>query len=313
MQEGHLIDLQTLRVFMAVGDEASFVGAARKLGLSATTVTRTVKTLEADLGVSLFNRTTRSVHLTTEGAEFLIRCRTAIFDLDDAVAVAKGAGTEPQGVLSITAPVIFGRLHVLPVVTDLLKIWPKLTIRLFLTDRVVHLVEEGIDLAIRIAPPQNSALKMKKIGEVQKIFVASDAYIERCGEPETFKDLATHSLIDVDEYATGHSEWRLGGKNNPSIRISPRLSVNSVDAALSAAIDGLGIASALSYQTEEPVKKGYLRRILPDTATSILPVVILFPVRERQSVNLQIFVSAMKERFMNEPLMKKNRSTLTHE
>lgn len=162
---------------MAVAGHASFVGASRKLGLSATTVTRTVKSLEHALGVSLFNRTTRSVHLTTEGAEFLARCRAAISDLDDAVAIAQGGGTKPQGILSITAPVVFGRLHVLPAVTEILKAWPRLTIRLFLTDRVVHLVEEGIDLAIRIAPPQDSALKMQKIGEVRKVFVASPAYL----------------------------------------------------------------------------------------------------------------------------------------
>ncbi|WP_264786429.1 LysR family transcriptional regulator, partial [Gluconobacter cerinus] len=132
-----------MRIFMAVADHASFVGASRKLGLSATTVTRTVRSLEIALGISLFNRTTRSVHLTTEGVEFLARCRTAIFDLDGAIAIAQGARTAPQGVLSITAPVIFGRVHVLPVVTELLKAWPQLNIRLFLTDRVVHLVEEG--------------------------------------------------------------------------------------------------------------------------------------------------------------------------
>lgn len=289
---------------MAVADQASFVGASRKLGLSAATVTRMIKSLETALGVSLFNRTTRSVHLTTEGTEFLVRCRAAISDLDDAVAVVQGAGTEPQGILSITAPVIFGRVHVLPIVTDLLKAWPQLTIRLFLTDRVVHLVEEGIDLAIRIAPPQNSALKMQKIGEVQKVFVASPAYLEQYGEPQTFEGLSVHSLIDVDEYATGHSEWRLGGKNDPSVRISPRLYVNSVDAALSAARNGLGITRALSYQTHDLVRKGQLRSILGDLPTSVLPVFILFPAREHQSVNVRIFVSAMKKRFMTDTLIK---------
>ncbi|MBS1035937.1 LysR family transcriptional regulator [Gluconobacter cerinus] len=298
MQERPLIDLQTLRIFMAVADQVSFVGASRKLGLSATTVTRTIRNLETTLGLSLFNRTTRSVHLTTEGAEFLVRCRAAISCLDDAVAIAQGAGTEPQGILSITAPVIFGRLYVLPVVTDLLKAWPQLTIRLFLTDRVVHLVEEGIDLAIRIAPPQNSALKMQKIGEVQKVFVASPAYLAQHGEPQSLEDLAVHSLIDIDDYATGHSEWRLGGKNDPSVRISPRLYVNSVDAALAAARDGLGITRVLSYQIHDSIRKEQLCRVLAGIPTSALPVFMLFPARERQSVNVRMFLTAMKERFM---------------
>ncbi len=283
---------------MAVADQVSFVGASRKLGLSATTVTRTIRNLETTLGLSLFNRTTRSVHLTTEGAEFLVRCRAAISCLDDAVAIAQGAGTEPQGILSITAPVIFGRLYVLPVVTDLLKAWPQLTIRLFLTDRVVHLVEEGIDLAIRIAPPQNSALKMQKIGEVQKVFVASPAYLAQHGEPQSLEDLAVHSLIDIDDYATGHSEWRLGGKNDPSVRISPRLYVNSVDAALAAARDGLGITRVLSYQIHDSIRKEQLCRVLAGIPTSALPVFMLFPARERQSVNVRMFLTAMKERFM---------------
>ncbi|WP_283092171.1 LysR family transcriptional regulator [Gluconobacter kondonii] len=287
-----------MRIFMAVADHASFVGASRKLGLSATTVTRTVRSLETALGISLFSRTTRSVHLTTEGVEFLARCRAAIFDLDGAIAIAQGARTAPQGVLSITAPVIFGRVHVLPVVTELLKAWPQLNIRLFLTDRVVHLVEEGIDLAIRIAPPQDSALKMQKIGEVQKIFVASPAYLKKHGEPQVFKDLATHSLIEVNEYAAGYSEWRQGGKSGFSIKVSPRLFVNSVDAALTAAIEDLGIVTALSYQTHQFVENGQLRRILTDTPASVLPVFILFPAKERQSVNVRTFVSAMKDRFM---------------
>ncbi len=283
---------------MAVADQVSFVGASRKLGLSATTVTRTIRNLETTLGLSLFNRTTRSVHLTTEGAEFLVRCRAAISDLDDAVAIARGAGTEPQGVLSITAPVVFGRLHVLPVVTDLLKAWPQLTIRLFLTDRVVHLVEEGIDLAIRIAPPQDSALKMQKIGEVRKVFVASPAYLAQHGEPQSLEDLAAHSLIDIDDYATGHSEWRLGGKNDPSVRVSPRLSVNSVDAALAAARDGLGITRVLSYQIHDSIRKEQLCRVLAGIPTFALSVFMLFPARERQSVNVRMFLTAMKERFM---------------
>lgn len=283
---------------MAVADQVSFVGASRKLGLSATTVTRTIRNLETTLGLSLFNRTTRSVHLTTEGAEFLARCRAAISDLDDAVAIARGAGTEPQGVLSITAPVVFGRLHVLPVVTELLKAWPQLTIRLFLTDRVVHLVEEGIDLAIRIASPHDSTLKMQKIGEVRKVFVASPAYLTEHGEPQSIEDLATHSLIDIDEYATGHSEWRLGEKNDLSVRISPRLYVNSVDTALAAARDGLGITRALSYQTHDFIGSGQLCRVLADIPTSALPVFMLFPSRARQSVNVRMFLTAMKKRFM---------------
>nr|WP_283091838.1 LysR family transcriptional regulator [Gluconobacter sp. Dm-44] len=294
-----MIDLKTLRIFMAVADQVSFVGASRKLGLSATTVTRTIQSLETTLGLFLFNRTTRSVHLTTEGAEFLSRCRAAISDLDDAVAIARGAGAaEPQGVLSITAPVVFGRLHVLPVVTGLLNSWPKLTVRLFLTDRVVHLVEEEIDLALRIAPPQDSALKMQKIGEVRKVFVASPAYLAQHKEPQSLEDLAAHSLIDIDECATGHSEWRIGGKNVPSVRISPRLSVNSVDAALAAAKDGLGITRALSYQSHDFIEKGQLRRVLEDIPTSALPVFMLFPSRERQTVNVRMFLTAMKERFM---------------
>ncbi|MBS1063665.1 LysR family transcriptional regulator [Gluconobacter wancherniae] len=289
---------------MAVADHASFIGASRKLALSPTTVTRTIKNLEAVLGVSLFSRTTRSVRLTTEGADFLARCRAAIVDLDDAITVAQGAATVPRGELSITAPVVFGRLHILPVITELLKAWPQLNIRLFLTDRVVHLVEEGIDLAIRIAPPQDSALKMQKIGEVQKIFVASPAYLKKHGEPQVFEDLATHSLIEVNEYAAGYSEWRQGGKSGFSIRVSPRLFVNSVDAALTAAIEDLGIVTALSYQTHQFVENGQLRRILTDTPVSVLPVFILFPVKERQSVNVRTFVSAMKDRFMTKRYLK---------
>ncbi|MEO7688906.1 MAG: LysR family transcriptional regulator, partial [Sphingomonas sp.] len=233
--------LDTLRTFVAVADQASFAEAARRLRISPTAASRAVSALEASLGTSLLRRTTRSVRLTEDGAAYLERCRAALAELDDAALALRGAGAAPGGNMVITAPVVFGRLHILPVVMRLLHDHPALAIRLTLSDRVVRLVDEGIDIAVRIGDLSDSALHALKLAEVRRILVASPAYLAARGVPANVPMLHNHDLISFVGL-DAENEWRFGPAGKPAIRISPRLAVNSADAAIAAAVAGLGIA-----------------------------------------------------------------------
>ena len=251
--------LKTLRTFMAVAEHASFAEAGRKLGMSPTTVTRTVAALEASLGVQLLMRTTRSVRLTEEGALFLDRCRAGIAEIDHAFDDARGGGATPRGTLTVTAPVMFGRIYVLPIVVDMLQLYPDLNVRLLLLDCVVNLIDEGIDIAVRIADLPDSSLHMLKVGEVRRVLSASPAYLEQHGRPGAQSELRAHQLIAIDNEAGSRRDWGFSdarGSGRPT-----RLTVNSVDAGIAAAVAGLGLVRTLSYQIADHVAAGRLELV----------------------------------------------------
>src|SRR5690554_2653039 len=248
--------LRTLRTFISVAEHASFAAAARQLNMSPATVTRAIAALEAGLGVQLLMRTTRSVRLTDEGALFLERCRAGITEIDQAFDSVREGRLTPRGTLTVTAPVMFGRLHILPVVTELLQRYPDLHIRLLLLDRVVRLVEEGVDIAIRIADLPDSSLHMLRLGEVRRVFSASPAYLEARGRPTSLSDLRDHDMIWIEDEVGPHRGWgleTLKRSGRPA-----RLVVNNVDAAGAAAVAGLGVVRTLSYQIAEHVAAGRL-------------------------------------------------------
>src|SRR5262252_2785870 len=206
---------QALRTFVAVANHRSFAEAARTLRISPTAASRAIADLEVALGVSLLRRTTRSVGLTPEGAAYLERCRIALDELDDAERSLRGENAEPRGELIVTAPVVFGRMHILPIVTKLLRAHPQLDVHLILVDRVIRLVEEGIDIAVRIADLSDSSLHAIRVAEVRRVLVASPAY-ER-GVPTQVPDLLKHNLISFDSFAL-NSEWRFTESGRPAIR-----------------------------------------------------------------------------------------------
>ncbi|MCA0211231.1 MAG: LysR family transcriptional regulator [Proteobacteria bacterium] len=286
--------LLTLEMFVAVASEGGFAAAARKLGSSPPAVTRGIAALEARLGTTLFHRSTRAVALTDAGTAFLDQARRILAELAGAERELRGAAAEPRGQLHLTAPVMFGQLHVLPVVGDLMAQHRELTVRMMLIDRNVRIVEEGIDVAVRIGPLADSGLKAVRVGAVRQMLVASPAYLARRGAPATVADLADHDLIGTmgprwtSEWQFANSRWRLDAP--------PRLVVNTVDGVLAAAEAGLGIANLLSYQLAEAVDAGRLISLLADEQPPALPVHLLFEPSRAALPAVRLFIDAMKAR-----------------
>ena len=282
--------LRILRTFVLVADHQSFAEAARRLHISPTQASRGVAELEASLGVSLLRRTTRSVGLTPEGTDYLERCRRILDDLDDADRSLRGENAEPRGTLRIAAPLVFGSIHVLPIVTGLLQQHQQLSIELSLGDRVVRLVEEGIDVAVRIADLSDSALHAIRLTEVRRVLVASPDYLLRRGTPLEISQLHEHDLVAFD-MPQGH-EWRFTASGRPSVRVEPRLLTNSVEATVNAVVAGLGITRVFSYQVQGQVAAGRLCYLLEQFEPSPVPVSLLFQARRRSDPNVSAFIDA---------------------
>ncbi len=286
--------LLTLEMFVAVASEGGFAAAARKLNSSPPAVTRGIAALEARLGTVLFHRSTRAVALTDEGAAFLEQARRILTDLAGAERELRGAAAQPRGQLYVTAPVMFGRLHVLPVVGALMAEHRELMVRMMLIDRNVRIVEEGIDVAVRIGALADSGLKAVRIGWVRQMLVASPAYLARRGAPQAIAGLAGHDLIGTmgpraaGEWQLASGRWRLDPR--------PRLVLNTVAGALAAAEAGLGIANLLSYQLADALDAGRLIALLADEQPPALPVHLLFEPSRAGLPAVRLFVEAMQAR-----------------
>lgn len=286
--------LLTLEMFVAVASEGGFTAAARKLNSSPPAVTRGIAALEARLGTLLFHRSTRAIALTNEGTAFLEQARRILADLAGAERELRGAAAQPRGQLYVTAPVMFGRLHVLPVVGKLMAEHRELMVRMMLIDRNVRIVEEGIDVAVRIGALADSGLKAVRIGWVRQMLVASPAYLARRGAPQAMSELAQHDLIGTmgpraaGEWQLARGKWRLDPR--------PRLVLNTVDGALAAAEAGLGIANLLSYQLADALAAGRLIALLTDERPPALPVHLLFEPSRAALPAVRSFVEAMKGR-----------------
>lgn len=288
--------LDAMRTFLAVADLGSFAGAARKLRLSSAAATRAVAMLEEDLGTPLLNRTTRSVRPTERGAVYAERCRRVLAEVEEARSQARGEDAQPRGLLSVTAPVMFGRLHVLPMADALVARHPALNLRLTFVDRVTHLVEEGFDLAVRIGALSDSALVAVPLTEVRRVLVASPDYLGSHGTPALPADLKTHRIIAFEGVGSTN-DWRFGGTEPTGVSVQPRLSVNSADAAIACALRGGGITRVLSYQVEHELAAGHLRRVLEPCEPAPIPVSLLYQASRRGSPNISAFVMQARERF----------------
>lgn len=282
-----------LSTFVAVAERGGFAPASRHLGMSPPAVTRMIAALERHLGVPLFRRSTRSVALTEEGAAFLERTREVLTQLREAEHAAMGGQAEPHGELYVTAPVVFGRLHVLPVIADLLASHRDLSVRLLLLDRNIRLVEEGIDVAVRIGDMRDSSLRAVAIGSVRQVLVASRSYCERRGRPDHPKDLAKHDIIAGDNVRTG-AQWRFGSGSH--VAVTPRLTITSIDAQLAAAAAGLGIANVLDYQAAEGIAAGTFCSVLDGHAPAPLPIHLLVDTSRARMPAVRLFIDGMRER-----------------
>ena len=293
--------LDVMRVFVAAAKLGSFAEAARKLRLSPSAVTRSIAQLEDRLGLTVFNRTTRSLRLTERGEMFLESCQRILEEIDEAERRIRGETAEPRGRLKIAAPVVFGRLHVLPVINRLLHAHHVLSIELTLSDRNVHLVDEGVDVAVRIGDLSDSSLIAVRLGEVSRVLIASPDYLRERGVPGSPAELAGHDIIAFEGIGAAN-EWRF--KTGEKVtRLEPRLTVNSADAAIAAAEAGVGITRTLSYQVRDPVVAGRLVPILQAFAPSPLPVSAIYPARRIASANVAVFVKAAREHFKANPLI----------
>jgi DNA-binding transcriptional LysR family regulator len=264
------------RVFVAVASRRSFVEAARALRRSPQAITRAVAALELRLGARLLNRTTRSVSVTGEGERYLEGGRRLLADLD-ALESASDARAPLAGRLSLTAPVLFGQLHVAPLVCAFLEQHPDVEARLLLVDRVVSLAEEAVDLAVRIGPLPDSSLRARVVGQVRWVVCASPAYLARAGVPRTPEALARHTCVTFDAGSPLADHWtfpRAGGRDR-RVALRPRLIVNTAQAGIDAAIAGLGLVRVLSYQVARPLAEKKLRLVLETFAPPPVPIHLL--------------------------------------
>lgn len=282
--------LEAMALLVAVVDAGGFSAAARRLGLPLATVSRKVAELESYLGVQLLQRSTRHVALTEAGRSYVEACRRILDDVNETERAAGGEYAAPKGDLVITAPVVFGRLHVTPVVVDFLKAYPDINIRLQLGDRVSHLLEEHIDLAVRIGPLPDSSLVATKVGEVRQVVCACPEYLAQRGLPTVPEDIRQHDCISYDALA-GTQAWPFYKGNAVSlVPINTRLVVNGAEAALDAACGGLGLTRVLSYQCEPARREGRVQIVLADYEPAAWPVSLVYAAQGRLPIKLRAFL-----------------------
>ncbi len=287
--------IDAMQAFVAVADLHGFAPAARKLGLSASGVTRLIAALEDRLGARLLQRTTRSVTLTDIGTRYLERARRILADVEEAEGSAEGERTRPSGRLVVSAPVGFGRLHVSPVMSAYLKRYPEVFGELRLADRIVNLVEDGVDLAVRIGHLPDSSLVARHVGEMRRIVVTSSDYLRQRGEPDTPEAIASHQTIQFGA-VTASPDWRFV-EDGHEIRVAcaPRFTTNSADAAIQYAEQGGGLTRVLAYQAAEAIQAGRLKIVLAKFEQPPLPIHVVYPTSRLLSAKVRTFIDLVIE------------------
>jgi DNA-binding transcriptional LysR family regulator len=282
--------LDAMSILLAVVDAGSLSAAARRLGTPLPTVSRKVAELEAHLHARLLHRTTRQLALTEAGAAYVAACRRILDDVGEAERIANGEYAAPKGELAVTAPIVFGRLHIVPVVAEFLAQYPEIRIRLLLTDRVVHLMEEQIDVALRIGELPDSTLVASRVGTVRSVVCGSPAYLAQHGVPARPEALAVHDCISFDVLESRRA-WVFGeGKSTLSVPVISRLEVNTAEAAIAAATLGVGLVRVLSYQVADAVGDGTLRVVLEDHESAPLPVSLVHKGQTPLPRKLRVFL-----------------------
>ena len=282
--------LAAIKVFVAIADAGSLSGAGKRLGMPLSTVSRHLKALEDELDTRLVTRTTRRLTLTGPGRAYAATCRRVLDELDDAGRSLAGEHAEPRGELALTAPVVFGRLHVLPVVNAFLNAYPHVTARMLLLDRVVDLVEEGLDVGLRIGNLPDSSLRATRVGSIRLIACASPSYLAERGVPATPSELSSHNCISFNTFAPP-DRWTFGGEKGWRVTVRPRLIVNAAEAAIDAAKAGLGIARVLSYQATAALVEGSLQLILLDFEPDPIPVNLIHREDRLPQAKVESFIA----------------------
>lgn len=292
-----------MRVFVTVGEEGGFAAASRKLDISPAAVTRAVIALEEMLGVTLLLRTTRNVRFTDAGRQYFEDTQVILASITEANLAASAANTEPRGTLTVTAPVLFGRMCVLPCITEYMQKYPQIKVVAHFLDRIANLVEEDMDVAVRIGHLPDSSLRAIKVGHIRRVLCASPSYLTQNGYPQHPNDLVNHSIVSSNALSP-RIEWRFGLKSKKVfVRINSRLIVTGNDTALDAAVDGVGITRLLYYQVQKEVAKGSLIILLPEFEEEPWPVNVVHRIDRHGSSKVRTFIDHIASHLSISPLL----------
>ncbi|NOS89330.1 MAG: LysR family transcriptional regulator [Methylococcaceae bacterium] len=285
--------LQLMAVFVAVVEEQGFAGAARRLNMSPPAVTRAVAALEQHLGIKLLNRTTRYVRVTDAGQRYFDDVRRIIAEVEAADDAAVGVNATPRGHLAVTAPLLFGKLYVMPGIVEYLQRYPDMQVSAVFLDRVVNLLEEGLDVGIRIGALPDSSLRAVRVGAIRRVVCAAPSYLAAHGMVLHPDALRGHSIVAASA-VTPVADWKFA--DGQVVRVTPRLTVNSNDAAIAAVLSGYGITRLLSYQIAPYLASGQLQTILTDYEPEPLPIHIIHREGHSASAKVRTFVDLMVAR-----------------
>lgn len=282
--------LGSMSVLVAAVDAGSLSAAARRLGIPLTTVSRKVSDLEAHLGTRLLSRSSRKLTLTEAGRSYFEACKRILEDINEAERGATGEYSAPKGELVITAPIVFGRLHVIPVAVEFLKLYPAVDIRFVLADGLVNLLEEHIDLAVRIGELPDSSLIAMRIGAIRRVVCGSPGYFAERGMPKNPADLAAHDCITFQGLSPPDTWMFRTAAGQTSIPVHSRLVVNTASAAIDAAIAGAGVTRVLSYQVADAIRAGTLAIVLDKFESALWPISFVYSGQGLLPLKLRAFL-----------------------
>jgi DNA-binding transcriptional LysR family regulator len=288
--------LEAMSLLIAVVDAGSLSAASRQLAIPLATVSRKVSELEAHLKTRLLQRTTRQLSLTEAGESYVASCRRLLEEIEEVERAATGEYAVPKGYLVATAPVVLGRLHIVPVMASFLEHYPDITARLFLIDRNVHFLEEHVDVAVRIGELPDSALVAIRVGETRSIVCASPAYLAGHGTPGTPAELANHACISFNGLTSSRAWTFSDGKSQQTVPIHSRLVTNTADSAMNAAMLGAGLTRLLSYHVVDAVREGRLQIVLEPFELAPLPIHLVHAGQAPLPLKLRAFLDFMSPR-----------------
>ena len=287
---------EAIRTLVAAVDSGSLSAASRTLGIPLPTVSRRVSDLEALLKAQLVVRTSRKLLLTETGAAYVLAARRVLEELAEAERAASGEYHAPRGELLVTAPIAFGALNVAPIVHDFLAAYPDVTVRLVLSDNVIDLVDNHVDVAVRIGHLPDSALMARRVGDIRWVVTASPQYLARRGEPRTPAELSKHDCIAFEELQR-YREWPFAGKTGVQMfAINARFAVNTAEGVIGGAVAGLGIARVMCYQASASVTSGTLIPLLAAWAPPVIPVQLVHAAHQQQPLKLRAFLDFVTPR-----------------
>lgn len=287
--------LQAMQVFVKVAETSGFAEAARQLNMSPPAVTRAVASLEDLIGARLFTRTTRTVKLTEAGARYFEDCRRILGDIAEAEAAAGGSYATPTGTLSVTASALFGQDYIAPILTEYLDLNPEVSARALFVDRITNMIDEGIDVGIRIGDLADSSFSAIRVGSVRRVVCGAPSYFERHGVPKQPSDLTAHQII-VSSTSWSSLDWRFGRDQKTSVHINPRLTFSTYGAVIKATVQGWGLSRPLSYQIGQPLIEGEVQTVLTEFEEDPLPINVIHPEGRKASAKVRAFVDLAVDR-----------------